>query len=101
MNSDTCPVFESGQRIGKKSRMSSKGNNKDAIYKAVENSGLIEDGQHIVLGLSGGSDSVCLFNVLKEMAEDKEIRIYPVHVNHMIRGEAADKDLCGKSVQAE
>ena len=92
MNSDTCPVFESGQRIGKKSRMSSKRNNKDAIYKAVENSGLIEDGQHIVLGLSGGSDSVCLFNVLKEMAKEKEIRIYPVHVNHMIRGEAADKD---------
>lgn len=92
MNSDTCPVSESGQRIGKKSRMSSKRNNKDAIYKAVENSGLIEDGQHIVLGLSGGSDSVCLFNVLKEMTEEKEIRIYPVHVNHMIRGEAADKD---------
>ncbi|MDY2959317.1 MAG: tRNA lysidine(34) synthetase TilS, partial [Hornefia sp.] len=67
-------------------------NNKDTIYKLVENSGLIKSGQHIVLGLSGGPDSVCLFDVLKQLSGKKQINIYPVHVNHMIRGIEADKD---------
>lgn len=72
--------------------MSIKENNIDAIYRAVENSELIEHGQHIVLGLSGGPDSVCLFNVLDDMAAEKELTIHPIHVNHMIRGNEADDD---------
>ena len=47
---------------------------------------------HIVLGLSGGPDSVCLFNVLMELAEDMNLTIHPVHVNHKFRPGAAEED---------
>lgn len=45
-------------------------------------------GEKIVIGLSGGMDSVCLFYVLKNLGYALEA----VHVNHGIRGEAADRD---------
>ena len=48
--------------------------------------------QHIVLGLSGGPDSVCLFHILMELKEEFQIHIHPVHVNHMFRPGAAEED---------
>ena len=45
-------------------------------------------GEKIVLGLSGGMDSVCLFHVLRMLGYPLEV----VHVNHGIRGEEADRD---------
>lgn len=45
-------------------------------------------GEKIVIGLSGGVDSVCLFHVLKDLGYLLEA----VHVHHGIRGEEADRD---------
>lgn len=66
---------------------------KDEIYAEVKKNEYIRDGQHIVLGLSGGPDSVCLFNILLELKDEIDIAVYPVHVNHMIRGDAANSDM--------
>ena len=52
----------------------------------------MEDGTHIVLGLSGGPDSVCLFDVLLELSAVKNFRIHPVHVNHKFRPGDAERD---------
>ena len=46
----------------------------------------------VVVGLSGGADSVCLFLVLNELAKEWELTLFPVHVNHNLRGKEADKD---------
>lgn len=51
-----------------------------------------EEKQHIVLGLSGGPDSLCLFHVLLELQEELNIHIHPVHVNHKFRPGAAEED---------
>ena len=53
---------------------------------------LIEEGDHIVIGLSGGPDSVCLFHVLLKMAEEMKLTIHPVHINHQFRPGAAEAD---------
>ena len=45
-------------------------------------------GEKIVLGLSGGADSVCLFHLLRTLGYDLEA----VHVHHGIRGAQADRD---------
>ena len=45
-------------------------------------------GEKIVLGLSGGADSVCLFHILRQLGYSLEA----VHVNHGIRGAQADRD---------
>ena len=46
----------------------------------------------VVVGLSGGADSVCLFLVLNELAKEWELTLFPVHVNHNLRGKEADRD---------
>lgn len=52
----------------------------------------------IVVGLSGGPDSVCLLHVLKSLSEDLSMELYPAHLNHMLRaGEAdGDEEFCGE-----
>ncbi len=49
---------------------------------------MAKPGEKMVIGLSGGRDSVCLFYILKELGYALEA----VHVNHGIRGEEADRD---------
>lgn len=65
---------------------------KKKILQTIEEQNLIERGMHIVIGLSGGPDSVCLFDILRNMAEEMELKIYAVHVNHKLRPIEAEKD---------
>lgn len=62
------------------------------IKETIKEHKLFENGMHIVLGLSGGPDSVCLFDVLCELAKEQNLKIYPVHVNHKFRPGAAEAD---------
>ena len=64
----------------------------EKVRKTVKEHTLIGKGERIVLGLSGGPDSVCLFHVLRELAAEMDLKIIPVHVNHMFRPGAADRD---------
>lgn len=49
-------------------------------------------GKKILVGLSGGADSVCLLTVLKAISDDIGFKLYAIHINHMIRGAEADRD---------
>ncbi|MHB8128599.1 MAG: tRNA lysidine(34) synthetase TilS [Mobilitalea sp.] len=53
---------------------------------------MIEKGDRIVVGVSGGADSVCLLYVLKELCVCQEASIVVVHINHGIRGIEAKRD---------
>ena len=55
---------------------------------------LIKDGDKIVLGVSGGPDSMCMLDMMRELKEEKNINfeIYVAHINHMIREEAIDDE---------
>lgn len=64
----------------------------DKVRKTIEEQGLLTQDQHIVIGLSGGPDSVCLFHVLLAFKEDMNLTIHPVHVNHKFRPCAAEHD---------
>lgn len=75
------------------------------IKKYIEENHMLENADGMVVGLSGGPDSVCLLRAMCELACCFGIgkdRIYCVHINHMIRGEEADADeefagrLCGE-----
>ena len=62
------------------------------VGKTIREHDLIEKNQHIVLGLSGGPDSVCLFHVLMSLRAQMEITIHPVHLNHKFRPGEAERD---------
>lgn len=64
----------------------------DTIRQTIQAHDLIHKGDHIVLGLSGGPDSVCLFHVLLRLATEYDLTIHPVHVNHQFRPGDAERD---------
>ncbi len=51
---------------------------------------------NIVVGISGGCDSVCLLHTLQRISDDVKdqikINLIPVHINHGLRGADADRD---------
>lgn len=62
---------------------------------------LFAPGDGVVLGVSGGADSVCLLFALHRLRRELGIRLYVVHVNHCIRDDAARdaayvERLCGQ-----
>lgn len=62
------------------------------VYEFAKVNRMLEPGDRIVVGLSGGADSVCLLKVLIELGKKKTITLHCIHLNHMIRGEEAVRD---------
>ena len=67
---------------------------KQKVIETIRKYNLIEDGDKIVLGVSGGPDSISMLNILKEIKDEQIIKfeIYVAHINHMIREEAIDDE---------
>ncbi len=49
---------------------------------------LIEPGETVQVGVSGGADSVCLLHVLSQLRSDLQFELEAVHVNHNLRSTA-------------
>lgn len=49
-------------------------------------------GETVLVGFSGGPDSVCLLHFLHHLAGKKHFELAAVHVHHGLRGKAADAD---------
>ncbi len=64
----------------------------EKIETNIKKHNLIKEGQNIIIGLSGGPDSVMLFHGLRTVKEKKNFNIYAAHINHLYRGEDAYKD---------
>lgn len=60
------------------------------IREYIKQHHMLEKGDRIVLGVSGGADSVCLLALLAQLREEYELSLYVVHVNHKIRTEAPE-----------
>ena len=81
------------------------------VLDTIKNYDMIEEGDKIVLGVSGGPDSICMLDILnclknkncqKDPALLTNFDSVVAHVNHMIRDEAIDdelfvKDYCEKN----
>ncbi|WP_373600077.1 tRNA lysidine(34) synthetase TilS [Paraclostridium bifermentans] len=65
----------------------------DRVRSTINKYSLLEKGDKVVLGLSGGPDSVCLLHILKQLESEYNISIYAAHLNHQIRGIEAQKDV--------
>jgi len=65
---------------------------KQQVLDTIKKNELINYGDGIVVGISGGYDSVCLLHILFSVSSELNIKLYPVHINHMLRGEEALRD---------
>ena len=74
---------------------------KEEVLKTIKDNNLINEGDKIVIGVSGGPDSICLLHLLNNLTNTLKITIYVAHINHSIR-EVADmetkyvQDFCKK-----
>lgn len=68
------------------------------VLKFIRDNHLIENGDKIVVGFSGGADSVALLTILSELRPLLRIELLAVHVNHGLRGQEAvdDSNFCRK-----
>ncbi len=69
------------------------------ILSTINKYNLIQKGDKIVIGVSGGPDSMCLLDSLYYLKDKLNIEIFVAHINHMIRKEADEeteyvKDYC-------
>ncbi len=62
------------------------------IFRYIRKHEMIREKDRIVVGVSGGADSVCLLYVLLEYQKQMDFSIEVVHVEHGIRGEESRKD---------
>ena len=60
----------------------------ESVKRYMDSYDMLTAGGRVVVGLSGGADSVCLLLVLKRLGYE----VHALHVNHMIRGGEADRD---------
>ena len=63
---------------------------KNKILKFINENNLIEQNEKVVLGVSGGPDSMCMLDNLRKIREESLLKFDFVvaHINHMIREEA-------------
>lgn len=59
---------------------------------SVQNHQMIQQGDTIAAGVSGGADSAALLDFLYRLGEMFPLRITVCHLNHCLRGEESDRD---------
>lgn len=62
------------------------------VLETIKENSMLKAGDKVVCALSGGADSMALLCALYEIKDDIGIEVYAAHLNHSIRGEAADGD---------
>ena len=63
-----------------------------AAGETIESFGMLKGADSVLCALSGGSDSVCLLDLMVRICSERGIKLYAAHVNHLIRGDEAFYD---------
>ncbi len=74
---------------------------KNKVLQTINKYNLINSNDKIVVGVSGGPDSISLLHILNELKQELNFQIVVAHINHMIRKEAEEEteyvyDFCNK-----
>lgn len=64
----------------------------EQALELVERHGMLRRGDRVVIALSGGADSMALAAFLLSIRTAYQLDLCAAHVNHMLRGSAADED---------
>lgn len=64
----------------------------DSIINTIDDNDMLKSGDKVIIGVSGGPDSMCLLHVLMSLRQRYNITIAVAHVNHGLRGQESDED---------
>jgi len=62
------------------------------VIDFIQQHNLISSGEIVVVGVSGGADSVCLLCVLARWQSKLDIKLHVAHLNHQLRGVESEAD---------
>lgn len=62
------------------------------VIETIKKFNMLNNGENVVVGLSGGADSCALTHILTRLSGKMDLHITAVHINHGIRGEEAERD---------
>ena len=62
------------------------------VLEYIRQKNMVKQGEVVLVGVSGGADSVCLLLLLKELEQELKIQVRVIHVEHGIRGEESLMD---------
>ncbi|HWP51016.1 MAG TPA: tRNA lysidine(34) synthetase TilS, partial [Clostridia bacterium] len=65
---------------------------KDSVLRTIRKHHMLKQGDSVIVGLSGGADSVALLCVLLELRDTLGVTLSACHVNHNLRGEESLRD---------
>ena len=65
----------------------------ESIVRKYFDTRIIKKNDILIVGLSGGIDSMCLFDIFYKLQDEFQYKLYALHVHHGIRGDEADRDL--------
>ena len=64
----------------------------EKVLKFIKENNLIEENDKVVLGVSGGPDSIAMFYILNKLTKHLKFEIFVAHINHGIREESTDDE---------
>jgi tRNA(Ile)-lysidine synthase len=64
----------------------------ERVLETITRYNMLPRACHVTVAVSGGRDSVCLLEVLRELAPRFELKLSVAHFNHRLRGAASDED---------
>lgn len=62
------------------------------VHGTVQDHAMLTPGDSVLVGVSGGPDSVALLRILIALAEKLSVSIAVAHLNHCLRGKESDRD---------
>ncbi len=62
------------------------------VARTIDRYAMMANGDSVLAAVSGGADSTALLHILHALAGDLGIRLAVAHLNHGLRGRAADRD---------
>jgi tRNA(Ile)-lysidine synthase len=64
----------------------------ERALRFIRENNLAQAGELLIIGVSGGPDSVCLLNILNALKNELNIRLHVAHLNHQLRGAESQAD---------
>jgi len=68
------------------------------VEKTITQYQMLKEGDKVVIGVSGGPDSVVLLHILSRLQQKFKLTLYVAHLNHLLRKEAKQEALFVKNL---
>lgn len=78
--------------VGKRIERAGKPNLLNRVRKTIREQALFLPGQHLLVAVSGGPDSVAMLSLLSNLVPSWQLRLTAVHFNYRLRGKESDGD---------